>query len=218
MLIYSIIFIWDSKLLTSTKLCKLLKSFTMPKLGKWRLLLISMWTSVICVVWLLLNWLVNITETFKDILNIVFFKWTSLNLWIVSCKELPWLEWSFTNWNIIHKFRTNFFAVRIDSLSLIISQVSVCPQGGEHGGGVHWGYTWWGVAGGVHGRGMRGWGAYVVGVVCMAGETATVAGGTHPTGMHSCLNLFKCNPLLRFRENFRWRASEAVSVELPVKY
>ena len=27
---------------------------------------------------------------------------------------------------------------------------------------------------------MRGGGA------CMAGETATEAGGTHPTGMHSC--------------------------------
>ena len=31
------------------------------------------------------------------------------------------------------------------------------------------------MAGGVHGRGM-----------CMAGEMATAADGTHPTGMHSC--------------------------------
>ena len=31
------------------------------------------------------------------------------------------------------------------------------------------------VGGGVHGRG-----------VCVAGETATAADGTHPTGMHSC--------------------------------
>ena len=26
--------------------------------------------------------------------------------------------------------------------------------------------------------------------VCMAGETATAADGTHPTGMHSCSQLF----------------------------
>ena len=30
--------------------------------------------------------------------------------------------------------------------------------------------------GGMHSRGA-----------CMVGETATAAGGTHPTGMHSCL-------------------------------
>ena len=40
--------------------------------------------------------------------------------------------------------------------------------------------------GGVHGRrGMHGGGACVAGG--MAGETATTADGTHPTGMHSCL-------------------------------
>ena len=40
------------------------------------------------------------------------------------------------------------------------------------------GHAW---QGGVHGRGdMHGRGAWV------AGEAATVAGGTHPTGMHSC--------------------------------
>ena len=33
--------------------------------------------------------------------------------------------------------------------------------------------------GGMHGRG-----------VCMAGETATAADGTHPTGIHSCF-IFK---------------------------
>ena len=43
------------------------------------------------------------------------------------------------------------------------------------------------VAGGMHGRGacvergMHGRGA------CVAGETATAADGTHPTGMNSCL-------------------------------
>ena len=47
--------------------------------------------------------------------------------------------------------------------------------GGVHGRGAC-------MVGGVHGRGHEwwGWGA------CMAGETATAAGGTHPTGMHSC--------------------------------
>ena len=41
-------------------------------------------------------------------------------------------------------------------------------QGVVHGGG----HVWWG--------GMRDKGS------CMAGETATAAGGTHPSGMHSC--------------------------------
>ena len=45
--------------------------------------------------------------------------------------------------------------------------------------GVHGrGHAWQGgacMAGGVHGRGA-----------CVAGETATTVGGTHPTGMHSC--------------------------------
>ena len=36
------------------------------------------------------------------------------------------------------------------------------------------------VVGCVHGRGHMWQG------VCMAGETATGADGTHPTGMHSC--------------------------------
>ena len=34
-------------------------------------------------------------------------------------------------------------------------------------------------------RGMRGEGA------CVAGETAIAAGGTHPTGMHSCFQNIK---------------------------
>ena len=36
------------------------------------------------------------------------------------------------------------------------------------------------VARGMHGRGHAWQGA------CVAGEMATEAGGTHPTGMHSC--------------------------------
>ena len=41
--------------------------------------------------------------------------------------------------------------------------------------------------GGVHDRGYAWQGVCVAGGACMAGETAIAAGGTHPTGMHSCL-------------------------------
>ena len=44
---------------------------------------------VIFVVWLLINWLVYVNETFTDIVNIIFFKRMSLNLRSVYCKELP---------------------------------------------------------------------------------------------------------------------------------
>ena len=72
-----------------------------------------------------------------------------------------------------------------------------------------WGHAWWGggmhgsrvcvvvgacVAGGMHGRGHMWQGAcmawgYVVGGgwACVAGEMATAADGTHPTGMQLCL-------------------------------
>ena len=51
----------------------------------------------------------------------------------------------------------------------MFSQVScLSTGGGVHDGGHAW-------QGGMHGRG-----------VCMTGEMATAAGGTHPTGMHSC--------------------------------
>ena len=47
------------------------------------------------------------------------------------------------------------------------------------------------MVGGLHGAGMCGRGAAGacmprVGGGCVAGETATAADGTHPTGMHSC--------------------------------
>ena len=48
------------------------------------------------------------------------------------------------------------------------------------------------MAGGIHGRegvwqgGIHGVGHACQGV-CVAGETATETGGTHPTGMHSCV-------------------------------
>ena len=69
--------------------------------------------------------------------------------------------------------------------------------------------------GGVHGRGMHGWGftwqgVYMVGGeacmagecawkgACMAGQTATAVDGTHPTGMHSCNGL-----LIMFGSGYR---------------
>ena len=48
--------------------------------------------------------------------------------------------------------------------------------GGMHAWGVHG--RWACVVGGVHGRGEG---------VCVAGKTITAAGGTHPTGINSCL-------------------------------
>ena len=46
------------------------------------------------------------------------------------------------------------------------------------------------VVGYMHGRGCVWLGAYVVGGI-RAGETATEAGGTLPSGMHSCLKNFE---------------------------
>ena len=63
----------------------------------------------------------------------------------------------------------------------------MCPRGASVPGGMHGGGGWGACVvggGGVCGRGgMCGRGA------CMAGETATAADGTHPTGMHSCYQL-----------------------------
>ena len=59
-----------------------------------------------------------------------------------------------------------------------------CVAGGMHGGGTC-------MVGGVRGRGHAWQGACVMGgiawqgEVCVAGETATAADGTHPTGMLS---------------------------------
>ena len=44
----------------------------------------------------------------------------------------------------------------------------------------------------MHGRGYVWHGGHVGmcgGAVCMTGETATAAGGTQPTGMHSCFKV-----------------------------
>ena len=67
-------------------------------------------------------------------------------------------------------------------LSVILFTEGVCVAGGacvawvcvHDRGPAWWGRTAW--QGGVRGRG-----------VCMAGEMAIEAGGTHPTGMHYCL-------------------------------
>ena len=61
----------------------------MPNLKKWRLPLISMRTLFIFGVLLLINRMVNVTETFTDILKIIFSKPMLLNLRNVYCKELP---------------------------------------------------------------------------------------------------------------------------------
>ena len=58
----------------------------------------------------------------------------------------------------------------------------MCGQGACVAGGacMAGGHAWQGVC---MARGT------CVARACVAGETATAAGGTHPTGMHSCFNL-----------------------------
>ena len=74
-----------------------------------------------------------------------------------------------------------------------------CIAGGVHGRGHAWQQAY--VAGGMHGGGcawqrgyMGGWHAWQG--ACMAGEMATAADGTHPTGMPSCCLLFLLNACL----------------------
>ena len=56
---------------------------------------------------------------------------------------------------------------------------SFCSRGGMHARG----HVWWGHA--LQGACVPR-GTCVAGGLCVARETATAAGGTHPTGMHSC--------------------------------
>ena len=72
----------------------------------------------------------------------------------------------------------------------------VCGEGVHGGRAMHGrgacmtGDAWQEV---VHGRGVHGRGWHVWQWACMAGETATVADSTHPTGMHSfCSMKFIC--------------------------
>ena len=69
----------------------------------------------------------------------------------------------------------------------VFTGVCLSTGGGMHGRKGVWrggAYVAWGayVAGGHAWQGA----CVVAGGVCMAGETATAAGGTHPTGIHSC--------------------------------
>ena len=80
---------------------------------------------------------------------------------------------------------------------VMLSQVSVCPQGGVwQGVFVAGGHAWRGVCvavdvygrgggGGMHGR-ERAWQGHAWQGACMAGKMATAVGGAHPTEMHSC--------------------------------
>ena len=58
-----------------------------------------------------------------------------------------------------------------------------CVAGGMHGRGVHG-------RSGVHGRRACMAGEHAWQGVCVEGETAIAAGGTHPTGMYSCLGYY----------------------------
>ena len=62
-----------------------------------------------------------------------------------------------------------------------------CVAGGHAWqGGVHGKGAW--VVGGVRGKGgVHGRGDVWRGGACVAGEMATAADGSHPTGMHSCI-------------------------------
>ena len=57
--------------------------------------------------------------------------------------------------------------------------MGVCVVGDVHGMGMTGGHAW---------PGGRAWWGEVG--ACVAVEMATAAGGTHPTGMHSCIYLF----------------------------
>ena len=59
-----------------------------------------------------------------------------------------------------------------------------CMVGGEGVCMAGWGHVWWGS---MCGRGACMAGACVAGA-CVAGKTAIAAGGSHPTGMHSCFH------------------------------
>ena len=73
-----------------------------------------------------------------------------------------------------------FITARKQSLRRLCFHVCLSFHGGRawrgrgQGGMRRRGHAW--VVGGVHAKEGG----------CVAGETATAAGGTHPTGMHSC--------------------------------
>ena len=63
-------------------------------------------------------------------------------------------------------------------------QGGMCDWGGMRGRGHAWQRTCVAGVGAMHGGGVHGRGG------CVTGETTTAAGGTPPTGMHSCCTLF----------------------------
>ena len=108
--------------------------------------------------------------------------------------------------NFSFNFKSIVFTVRNSSCrKVMFSQASVILSGGVHGRETECVWRGGGMYGrrGMHGRGMRDrghawcgvcawqWACVVGGVhgrgVCWAGETATAADGTRPTGMHSCI-------------------------------
>ena len=87
-------------------------------------------------------------------------------------------------------------------MACIAGGVGMHGRGCVHGRGRVWhgggactaGEAWHACRGCGHAwQGLCAWqGACVArGGGCMAGEMATAAGSTHPTGMHSCLHLFQ---------------------------
>ena len=101
--------------------------------------------------------------------------------------------------------KKTFYRPQTKFAEVLFLQMSVYPQGGVRGKGRVCGK---GVCM-AKGAGMAGEvcmaGAHVwqLGGACVAGEMATAAGGTHPTGMHSCL----CEVLMRFQLSFSKRLS-----------
>ena len=79
-------------------------------------------------------------------------------------------------------------------------QGGMCGKRGVHGRG----YVCWRS---MHSRGHVWW----MGVACVAGEMATAAVGTHPTGMHSCFSfeiskdtIFPCETVSKHQTNFKF--------------
>ena len=123
-----------------------------------------------------------------------------------NCKDL---------WYLI-PFIVYYYRPQTKFVKVMFLQVCVCPQG--------WGHVWQGR--GVHGGGHAWWGCVCDRGACLAGETATAAGGTYPNGMHNCelwnFNMNQCRLSLTLRGavykyNFslRWhckRESESLAI------
>ena len=81
-------------------------------------------------------------------------------------------------------------ACMVKGVCMAMTKGSMCGKGVCMAGGHAW-------QGGMLGRG-HAWqrGAYMAKGACMhVGETATEAGSTHPTGMHSCSKVISVFPI-----------------------